>query len=276
MESWNQGDVIANGIRIHYTRTGRGDKPPVILCHGFSDSGLCWTPVARELEADYDVIMPDARGHGLSEAPATAYSSPKMAADLADFIQVLGLDRPVVMGHSMGGFSTTLLAADYGDCLRAAILEDPGWRPKTAPPTESVVQARLAEGMANLQSMKEMSREALIARCHQESPKWSEDELGPWADAKLQLSPQIAYNYTHVREPYDEVMARVRCPVLLITANVALGSNVTAEMAAEAQRIWPQTEVVNVPESGHNIRREGFDKLITAVKEFLARQYPAD
>ena len=209
------------------------------------------------------------------KAPATAYSSPEMAADLADLIRALGLDRPVVMGHSMGGFSTTLLAADHGDCLRAAILEDPGWRPKMEAPSDEAVQHRLAEGMAQLEAMKETSRDELMALCHRESPKWSEAELGPWADAKLQLSPRIAYNYTYVREPYYEVMARVRCPVLLITANVALGSNVTSEMAAEAQRIWPQTEVVNVPESGHNIRREGFARLMAAVKAFLARQYPA-
>ena len=60
--------MIANGIRLHYYRTGDGTKPAVVLCHGFSDSGLCWTPVARQLEADYDVIMLDARGHGLSES----------------------------------------------------------------------------------------------------------------------------------------------------------------------------------------------------------------
>lgn len=275
MSAWYHGDVIANGIRIHYTRTGRGDRPTVVLCHGFSDSGLCWTPVAQQLEADYDVIMFDARGHGLSEAPETAYSSPTMAADLAGAIRVLGLDRPVVMGHSMGGFSTTLLAADYPDCLRAAILEDPGWRPKLPAPAEDEVQQRLVEGMAQLQAMKEMALDELMALGRQQNPKWSDDELGPWAEAKRQLCPRIAFNYTHVREPYNEAMARVRCPVLLITANVSLGSNVTAEMAAEAQRIWPQTEVVNVPESGHNIRREGFAPLIQAVKGFLARQYAA-
>jgi pimeloyl-ACP methyl ester carboxylesterase len=82
MSEWQQGDVLTNGIRMHYYRTG-GDKPQVVLAHGFSDSGLCWTPVARELEADYDVIMIDARGHGLSEAPTSGYSPKNMGADLA-------------------------------------------------------------------------------------------------------------------------------------------------------------------------------------------------
>jgi pimeloyl-ACP methyl ester carboxylesterase len=44
-----------------------GDKRPLVLVHGFSDNALCWTPTARDLESEYDVIMPDMRAHGLSE-----------------------------------------------------------------------------------------------------------------------------------------------------------------------------------------------------------------
>jgi pimeloyl-ACP methyl ester carboxylesterase len=47
-----------------------GDHPPLLLAHGYTDSGLYWTRVARALEADYNVIMPDARGHGQTPGPA--------------------------------------------------------------------------------------------------------------------------------------------------------------------------------------------------------------
>ena len=67
MTGWMDGYVKSNGIRIHYYRTG-GDKPPLVLNHGAMDDGLCWTRVARVLEQDYDVIMLDARGHGLSDS----------------------------------------------------------------------------------------------------------------------------------------------------------------------------------------------------------------
>lgn len=69
MGEWKEGDVLANGIRMHYTRTGTGRGPDLVLLHGYSDNGRCWTPVAQALEADYDIVMIDARGHGLSEAP---------------------------------------------------------------------------------------------------------------------------------------------------------------------------------------------------------------
>ncbi len=71
MAHWFEGTVHANGIAIHYRRTGDG-KPPVILSHGLTDNGACWTRLAWALEGDYDVHMPDARGHGQSEAPEGA------------------------------------------------------------------------------------------------------------------------------------------------------------------------------------------------------------
>ena len=70
---WIEGMVEANGIRQHYYRTG-GDRRTLILLHGFTDNGLSWARVARALERDYDVVMVDARGHGLSDGPETGYS----------------------------------------------------------------------------------------------------------------------------------------------------------------------------------------------------------
>src|SRR5689334_14974538 len=103
MSEWSSGEVETNGITMHYYRTGSGgQKPSLVLSHGATDDGLCWSRVARALESDYDVIMPDARGHGLSTAPEQGYSSMDHAADLAGFIRALGLQRPGVGGHSMG------------------------------------------------------------------------------------------------------------------------------------------------------------------------------
>jgi len=50
-----------------------------VLAHGFSDDGLCWTPVAEKLAADYDVIMVDARGHRRSDTPEQGYTPIDMA-----------------------------------------------------------------------------------------------------------------------------------------------------------------------------------------------------
>jgi pimeloyl-ACP methyl ester carboxylesterase len=60
MSTWQSGELTANGLRIHFTRTG-GDKPPMVLSHGVTDYGLCWTPIAQALESDYEIVMVDAR-----------------------------------------------------------------------------------------------------------------------------------------------------------------------------------------------------------------------
>ena len=84
-EDWQTGYVETNGLRLHYTRAG-GNKPPIVLAHGVTDAGPCWTPVAEALAADYDPIMVDARGHGRSDAPEHEYGPAAQAEDLAGVI----------------------------------------------------------------------------------------------------------------------------------------------------------------------------------------------
>ena len=118
--------MFANGIRIHYWRTGAGTgKPPLVLAHGSSDDGLCWTNLAKEIQDGYDIIMFDARGHGLSDPPTPSDPPDVQVEDLAGLIKELKLERPILMGHSMGSASVAHFAAKYPDVPRAVILEDP-------------------------------------------------------------------------------------------------------------------------------------------------------
>ena len=112
---------------MHYLRTGNGEKPPVVLCYGFSDNGLCQAPVARELESDYDVFMVDARGHGLIDAPLERYTTEDRADDFAGFVKVLYLQKPAVIGHSMGAFTAAAAAAKYPGLFGKVLLEHPVW-----------------------------------------------------------------------------------------------------------------------------------------------------
>ena len=80
---------------------------------------MCWTPVIEALAGQYDIIAPDARGHGLTDGPEQGYSAADHVADAAAFIQALKLDRPAVLGHSMGGAEATLLAASHPKLVRA-------------------------------------------------------------------------------------------------------------------------------------------------------------
>jgi N-formylmaleamate deformylase len=144
--NWKDGYILTNGIRMHYWRTGGAGKVPLVLAHGSSDDGLCWTNLAKELESSFDIVMIDARGHGLSDPPKPGDAVDVQADDLAGLIRELNLDRPIVMRHSMGSFAAAAFAAKYPDVPRAVVLEDPNLanRPATAPYGDECRSARAA------------------------------------------------------------------------------------------------------------------------------------
>lgn len=269
MNSWQEGDVASNGIRLHYTRTG-GAKPPVVLLHGFSDDGLCWTPVAESLEADYDVIMLDARGHGRSEAPATGYGPPEHAADAAGAIAALGLHKPALLGHSMGAATSLELASTYPEVPRAILLEDPPtWWVKPpemlGPDDERVVQRR-----NSIHRLKEMSREELLAWIRTREPNWSEAEIQPWADSKLRLNLNVLSQGPAPGQNWQTSLRHITCPTFLIVGDVANGALVGEEDAAALHALVPQLRVAHIAQSSHSIRRDQLDQYMSIVRSFLA------
>jgi len=268
MTMWQSDYVQVSGLRLHYTRTG-GDKPPVVLAHGFSDDGLCWTPVAEVLEPDYDVIMVDARGHGQSEAPEQGYNMTDMAGDLRGVIVELGLHRPVVMGHSMGGGTTLALSGLYPEVPGAILLEDaaPLGLAGTRRPRDPDRHARIVEWVGSLRSK---SREQLIAEQRAATPNWSETVLGLWADAHLCLSPKVTAFDPSVGIDWQAVLPHVTCPALLIAADPARGGMIDAESAAVFQSFVPQLRVITIAGAGHCVRYEQFDRYVDIVRGFLA------
>jgi N-formylmaleamate deformylase len=282
MSRWSSGDVLTNGIRIHYHRTG-GDKPPLVVLHGFSDNGLCWTRVAQALEEDYDVIMPDARGHGLSEAPEGAYTASVHAADLAGLIQTLGLGVPALMGHSMGAATTATTAALYPDLVACAILEDPPWFAPDSPRVSASPEERQAQAQARfarIRRFKEMTHQEIVRAGHeeQEHPTWDEVEFEPWADAKLQMSLNVLHGsrergIEELRGRWQDIVPQIQCPALLVTADPELGAIITPQVAQQVMQMNDNIEVVHLEDAGHNIRREQFESFVQAVSEFLAQAY---
>jgi pimeloyl-ACP methyl ester carboxylesterase len=271
MTPWQSGDVTANAIRLHYTRTG-GDRPPLVLMHGVTDAGLCWTPLAKAFEADYDMIMVDARGHGRSDAPQQGYDPLTQAADLAGVIAALDLRRPAVMGHSMGAMTTLVLAGAYPDVPGAIVLEDPPGRWVQDHGPSPAVMERLSRMREQFTQNKSKTRAQLIADQHAAMPAWSEAELEPWADAKLQVSDNVMNVFApatpHVVD-WPTLLRRVSCPALLITADTALGAALPPDAAEELRALVPQLQIAQIAGAGHNIRREQFNRFVEVVRAFL-------
>ena len=262
---WKENDVTVDGARFHYYRTGDGSKPALVLAHGFSDDGLCWLPVARDLEAEYDVILPDARGHGKSQRvlPAEVVDHTR---DLAGILQVLGLERPILGGHSMGASVSAALAARWPERVDALILEDPVWRDSAPEPEKKEPQPN--PWFEWLQTLPNQSIEEVMAYGRAGNPTWAEIEIRPWAESKKQFDPNIL-KAAPSNWVWREIARAITCPVLLITAEVEKGAIVPAETAREAQELNGRIRVVHIPGAGHNIRRENYPAYMKAVREFL-------
>jgi N-formylmaleamate deformylase len=262
--------VVANGIRIHYHRTG-GNKPQVLLLHGLTDNGACWTPVIDALKDDYDCIAPDARGHGLSDAPAHGYAPADHAADAAGLIQSLKLDRPAVMGHSMGGAVAAVLASQHPELVRAVIAEDPAWFVEVRTPSPDQSEAMKKGWLDGMRENKTKTREAMIAGERARNPKWSMDELEPWADAHEQVHEEVLQWMDAPPVDWRAALKRIQCPILLVTGDVERGVIISPAQALEAQSLNAKLQVANIAGTGHCIRRDDFAAFMQAVRDFLAK-----
>ena len=104
------------GIEIHYEVTGEG--PPVVLLHGFPDTGNLWRhQVAALAEAGFQVITPDLRGFGLSDKPTDvdAYNVLSLAGDVVAVLDDAGVERAHVVGHDWGAALSWVMASFLPD-----------------------------------------------------------------------------------------------------------------------------------------------------------------
>jgi len=95
-----------DGATIHYEVTGSGQ--PVILVHGITESSRTWDPIVDRLSSNHEVITLDLRGHGDSPRAET-YDLGSLAGDIVAVATATGLERPRVVGHSLGGAVVTAL-----------------------------------------------------------------------------------------------------------------------------------------------------------------------
>lgn len=261
MTGWIKGSCEANGIEVHYIRTG-GDKPPVVLLHGLMLNGACWTPLARELEKDYDVIMPDARGHGYSSVPEYGYCYKNLSTDVVDLIEALGLDTPVLLGHSMGGMTAAVVASQYRKRLRGVILADPTFL--TLEHQREIQESDVAE--QHCRTLNQSKKDYLVdiqVRHFRRSQEVNE----LFAQARLQTNIRAFEILTPPNPDYKQLIRTLDVPSLLIVGGV--GSVVTAEMVAEFTGLNKYLETIQIPEAGHAVPYDQPERFSAVVQTFL-------
>ncbi len=271
MALWQDGDLVMEEGKIHYYRTG-GTKPPFVLLHGFADDGLCWTRTAEALENDYDVIMPDARGHGLSsDFPPHKFTLKEMAIDLIKLFQKLGLKAPIVLGHSMGARVAAYVAAAAPPLVGKLILIDPEWSDELFNATKEDRASKAEVCRNRIRSWKNMTPQQIIVELRRSQPiNWHKTEYTTWAEAKQRVSPNVSGLILADPVALQEIIPKITCPTLLFYGDTSAGAIMDEKRANAIAQMNPKIKLYHVPQASHEVHRDKFDVFIQAVREFLA------
>jgi pimeloyl-ACP methyl ester carboxylesterase len=121
-----------NGVEIGYDVHGDADARAVLFTHGYQASRRMWEPQTSDLQDDYRVIAWDLRGHGDSGTPddPAMYSHDLLLGDMLALLDHLGVERTVLVGHSLGGFASLRFYLEQPARVRALVLfgSGPGYR----------------------------------------------------------------------------------------------------------------------------------------------------
>ncbi len=111
-----------NGVRLRYLIDGKGS--PVVLLHGYTQTGHMWHPIMPALAERHTVIVPDLRGAGGSAKPESGYDKKNMAVDIHELTSSLGFDRVSIVGHDIGLMVAYAYAAQFSQATGRVVLMD--------------------------------------------------------------------------------------------------------------------------------------------------------
>src|SRR5690349_21219461 len=241
--------VTVGEIPLHYVQWGERGRP-VVCVHGLTANAFCFQAIADGLAGDYRVFAYDLRGRGDSGKPERGYSVPLHAADLAGLIDQLGLERPVVIGHSLGALIGVYFAAHYPEKLSKLVLIDAGaplpWNtPEEQPLWLTASISRLGTPVPSFQEYVRRLKAAPFL-----GPYWNE-YVAIYFDHDVQRNSDGAVASKCYREGVleegrrfaeaepEQQWSSVRVPTLLLRAGQGLffdNDQLLSEAAAEAIR----------------------------------------
>jgi pimeloyl-ACP methyl ester carboxylesterase len=117
--------IIANGVNLHYITVGMG--PDVVMLHGFLGNLAVWhLYMAPILRREHRVTTYDLRGHGYSDVTPTGYTAADMVEDLRCFLDEMGIERPILVGHSFGADIAMYFSLRYPERVAKLVALEPG------------------------------------------------------------------------------------------------------------------------------------------------------
>jgi esterase len=274
--------VVLGGMRLHYLDWGTAGRPPILFLHGGGLTARTWDLVCLALRRSWRCYALDQRGHGDSEwSPGLEYDTAAHVGDIEALIEHLGLERPVLVGQSMGALNGLAYAARHADALAGLVLVDmtPDVRMEGANRIHDFIS-----GPAELDSV-----EAFVDRAIEFNPARDPRLLRRSLLHNLRQLPNGRWTWKYdrramTRERFEqirgevsrlgELLDAVTCPTLVVRG----GSSdvVSGESAAALAKALPRGEWTSIPGAGHTVQGDNPRDLAAAIEEFVRRiQAPA-
>lgn len=294
-DGWTDGFTYANGIRIHYYHAGAGEKKPVIvMVHGVTDIGLCWTTLTWKLQNAYDIYMLDTRGHGLSDPFTPTDNTETLIKDVVGFVQAMNLTKPILVGHSMGAATVMRVGAEYPDLAKAVIMLDPflastgsnrGSNRSTQQAAESstAAPARRASTPLSVSMMGDPATlvkqnnyrfRDMVEKGARENPKWDKVDVLYWALSKKQYHgpyTQAGQQAMFGSMQVGDALSRIPVPALVLKAD---GSPEARKANEEAVKDLPRVRLVHVDGAAHNLHHDDLARTVKEINDFLVQKVP--
>ncbi|WP_435194220.1 alpha/beta fold hydrolase [Natronomonas sp. EA1] len=270
--------VRTNGITTHYER--RGEGRPVVFIHGSIVDRSMWAAQLDALADDYTVVSYDLRGHGHTGGSAVdRYTIELFADDLAALVDALGLDRPVLCGLSMGGLIAQLYAARHPDRVSGLVLADTftppilsrgEWLLRRVVLPFFTYPVRLV-GYERVEKVNVWVTERLVAGAGGDY----ETIEALREDAPVMSTSEFTKVMRAMARFHEESVDRsqLTMPVLVLYGENELPF--VKRHAAALAAALPDVEVEEVPGGGHASNLDNPAFFTDALREFLARVYPA-
>ena len=262
--------IKTSAIELYYETHGAGK--PLVLISGIGYTLWQWHRMVPFLAEHFQVITFDNRGVGQSDKPPGPYTAQMLAADTAGLLDALGLEKAVVMGHSMGGFVAQALALDFPEKVQKLILGSTNFGgPRHIPVTPEAIKVLADVSSDPLARFKNGLAISTAPGWAEENPemiqKWVEWRMAnPIESAHYQAQLAIGLGLLPETAAFEDKLERIKVPTLILFG--AHDKVVPPANAALLAEKIPGSIVVILPDAGHFFPIEIPEAASHAVIEF--------
>jgi pimeloyl-ACP methyl ester carboxylesterase len=264
-------------MELYFRKSGKG--PPVVILHGLYGSSDNWMTIARMLEKEFELFIPDQRNHGKSPH-SKEFNYTLLTQDVVDFFSQQQITKAVIIGHSMGGKVAMHVARKFPELVSSLILVD------IAPKNyysdlneESLAHVSILEALQKLYLPSITSRDEAD---HLLSYDLKDEKLRSFLLKNLKRTGDRKFewllNLHAIKENFSEISEGFLAsdwdniqiegfPVLFIKGEKS--NYISKEDIPVIKRIFPAADLIEIPETGHWLHAEKPAEFAKTVNDFI-------